>query len=38
MEDKPLDYCLDQFEYDYFIMGTGLTESLYSTTLAKLEK
>lgn len=33
-----LDYCLDKFEYDYCILGTGLTDSLYSACLSKICK
>ena len=33
-----LEYYLDQFQYDYIILGTGLNECLYSACLAKLAK
>jgi len=29
---------LDQYDYDYIILGTGLNECLYSACLSKLAK
>ena len=33
-----LEYYLDQYDYDYIILGTGLNECLYSACLSKLAK
>jgi RAB protein geranylgeranyltransferase component A len=37
-KSSKLEYTLDVLEYDNIIFGTGITESLYSASLAKVGK